>query len=102
MGKVLIALMSIAFYNSNACLEEVSLAADHNIRIIPLRMDDNLPKKVDQWPQARHSDMEAKAMKAQEQLGKNSIPPRGSFFDVLSYQTNINVLLAEIRKELDV
>lgn len=99
LAKMLIVLLTPAFYRSMACLSEVSLAAEFHIPVIPLRFEDALPGRSDQWSTAYGVDSELMVERAQRVLsGRNTIPARGCFVDDL--QANINELLVNIRLHL--
>ena len=80
--KVLIVLLTRPFYKSNPCLAEVFKAAEaKNVTLIPLRCDEPLPGKEQQWPDvgSEHARM---LDEVQSTLGSfNALPPRGLFFD---------------------
>jgi len=102
-AKVLLAIVTKAFYESAACLQEVNLAAEYGIRVIPLRFDpeEYLPKPHDQWAHAKgHDDTEVMVLRAQRALGNNTIPPRGVFTDNIS--ENVRELFRALREEVQV
>lgn len=81
-AKLLIVLLTEAFYSSNACLEEVSLADQFRIPVIPLVFERNLPKRRLQWPKALSEDEKLMVERAQHAIsGRNTIPARGTFID---------------------
>jgi len=82
--KVFIAVLTKAFYESSACLDEVSLAEEHKIFVIPLVFDYSLPNEDLQWQtpnSATQDGYNLKKLKANQVLGNQSIPPRGKFTD---------------------
>ena len=80
--KVLIVLLTRPFYKSKPCLTEVFKAAEaKNVTLIPLRCDEPLPGKEDQWPEIGPEDA-LRLEQVQSTLGnQNTMPPRGLFFD---------------------
>ena len=98
-AKVLIALLTPAFYKSFACLQEVSLAAEFGIPVIPLRFEDDLPGSRGQWPQANGEDMDLTAERAQRAFsGRSAMPPRGTFGQNL--ESNLEELRGAIKTKL--
>eukprot|EP00964_Phaeocystis_antarctica_P136136 scaffold100556_cov63-Phaeocystis_antarctica.AAC.1 len=83
--KVLIVLLSPAFYHSHPCLLEVHKATKaRRMDIIPLRCAEPLPREDDQWPDMVAADSASLTVldQVQDKLGAlNALPPRGCFFD---------------------
>ena len=80
-AKVILALLTKAFYHSLPCLNEMSEACKEGVRILPIRIEDDLPNKRNQWENlfkddASDDDLEVKIMTVQEELEKklNSCP----------------------------
>ena len=48
-AKVLIVLQTKALYNSTPCLKEIHAAIKNHVTIIPVRMEEDLPSKAEQW-----------------------------------------------------
>jgi hypothetical protein len=86
--SVFIVLLTPALYQSMNCLEEVSraLRAKRNgvkVKVIPLRMELQLPGKSKQWPGVKKTDVDnlQRLTEVQEGLGKiNAFPARGTLF----------------------
>ena len=112
--RVLLVLVTRAFYLSLPCLEEVAtaLACPKVTLIIPLRIED-LPFDVPQWPglddaewMAKKSDeqrrelLERRALVKREFGKLNSLPPPGS--TLLHSPIYINDLVAAVAKHLGV
>ena len=84
--KVLIVLLSPAFYNSPPCLLEAYTATKvKGLHIIPLRCadKDSLPDKEKQWPYiGRFHEHRDRLEQVQRRFAPlNALPPRGCFFD---------------------
>ena len=97
--KVLIVLLSPAFYRSQPCLIEVHKSTKaKSMVIIPLRCSGSLPSTDAQWP-----DIDQKEVmvldQVQDKLGSiNALPPRGCFFDSPSY---LDDLVGRVRSVID-
>eukprot|EP00930_Biecheleria_cincta_P047174 TRINITY_DN3264_c0_g2_i2.p1 TRINITY_DN3264_c0_g2~~TRINITY_DN3264_c0_g2_i2.p1 ORF type:complete len:1048 (+),score=194.42 TRINITY_DN3264_c0_g2_i2:117-3260(+) len=78
MCKVMIAMLSKAYFNSFACLDEVALAASTEVPVLPLRFEDPLPDTQEWWPnnEDRRELQVAEAIRA---LRNNCEPARGVF-----------------------
>lgn len=87
--ELLIVLLSRAFYRSRPCLEEVHRAVKKGMTVLPLRCEEGLPDKDEQWKNVfddSEGDEQVVDMITQVKnaLGKiNSLPPpeNGCFFD---------------------
>jgi hypothetical protein len=112
--RVLLVLVTRAFYGSLPCLEEVATAlrCPKVTLIIPLRIED-LPFDVPQWPMlddaekmAKKSDekrrelLERRALVTREFGKLNSLPPPGS--TLLHSPIYVNDLVAAVAKHLGV
>jgi hypothetical protein len=96
--EVLIVLLSTAFFRSQPCLLEVHKATQaKRMKIIPLRCEEPLPNKEEQWPEVGHDD--ARMLdEVQSELGPiNALPARGLFFDD---ENHLKELVAQITKEI--
>uniref|UniRef100_A0A7S3AVW6 TIR domain-containing protein n=1 Tax=Haptolina ericina TaxID=156174 RepID=A0A7S3AVW6_9EUKA len=96
--EVLIVLLSSAFFRSHPCLLEVHKATQaKRMKIIPLRCEEPLPNKDEQWLDVGMQD--ARLLdEVQSQLGSiNALPARGLFFDDEKY---LKELVAQITKEV--
>ena len=47
--KVLIVILTAALYKSKPCLKEIDMAIKHEVELLPVRFEDRLPAKEDQW-----------------------------------------------------
>ena len=83
--EVVIVLLTKALYNSRNCLEEVAAAIRAKVKhIIPVVMEEGLPKSKDQqWTMIEREDTDGEydKMKAREALTKNTFPERGTLLD---------------------
>ena len=96
--EVLVVVLSSAFFCSHPCLLEVHKATQaKRMEIIPLRCEDPLPNKDEQWLDVGMQD--ARLLdEVQSQLGSiNALPARGLFFDDEKY---LKELVAQITKEV--
>ena len=101
--EVLIVLLSRAFYGSSPCLKEVDAAMQRGLEIYPLRCEEDLPKREEQWAGIAEKDSEVSAhmvKRVQQMLSKlNALPPRGFFFDSDEYldklTDDINLMIGE-------
>ena len=84
-AKVILALLTKAFYTSPACLDEMNEACKKNVRILPIRLE-QVPEEEAQWENlytgddAKDDELELKIKKAQKELERNSIPAPGQTF----------------------
>jgi hypothetical protein len=88
--KVFIVLLTKAFYQSKNCLKEVETALKCNkvTKIIPVRMEEVLPGKEDQWKSIDINDSGQllRLTEVQDGLGKlNCFPARGTLQSDPSY-----------------
>merc|ERR1712113_928149 len=75
--KVLIVLMTPALYDSYPCLNEIYHGVQGKLKIIPIRIESNLPKQRDQWSNIKEDEADKliQLLKVQEKFGKlNSLP----------------------------
>ena len=83
-AKVILALLTKAFYTSPACLDEMNEACK-KVRILPIRLE-QVPEEEAQWENlytgddAKDDELELKIKKAQKELERNSIPAPGQTF----------------------
>ena len=80
--KVLVVVLTPAFFLSKACLVEVSAALDAGVKVLPVLFENPIPRAAEQWPMIERTDAEGKMMllKVQRDFGRlNTIPsPPGS------------------------
>ena len=96
--EVLVVVLSSAFFCSHPCLLEVHKATQaKRMKIIPLRCEEPLPNKDEQWLDVGMQDAQL-LDEVQSQLGSiNALPARGLFFDDEKY---LKELVAQITKEV--
>lgn len=93
--KVVVALLTPAFYQSEACLQEVSFAAEFGIRVVPVVFERGYPGQDEQWPGASTPDQQLMVHRAQRVLSsRNTIPARGVFVD------NVHHNFAEVLQQI--
>ena len=100
--SVFIVLQTVAFYQSMNCLKEVAtaLSCKKVTKIIPVRMEEGLPGKDEQWSGLDIGDPDKLQMLTDVQagLGKlNSFPARGTLLDDAAY---LDQLLEMVTAEL--
>ena len=88
--KVLIVLLSPAFYRSKPCLYEVHKSTKaKGMVIIPLRCADHPNNAKEQWPDIDQQDSTL-LDQVQDKLGPlNALPPRGLFFESPRYLVDL-------------
>ena len=80
--KVLIVLLTAALYQSKPCLKEIDTAIRQEIPILPVRFEDDLPGKAEQWTNLKGSEWEMRKFRVQEKLNSlNNIPNPGTVLD---------------------
>jgi hypothetical protein len=80
--KVLIVILSAALYQSKPCLKEIDTAIREEIPILPVRFEDDLPGKAEQWTNLKGSEWEMRKFRVQERLNSlNNIPNPGTVLD---------------------
>ena len=80
--KVLIVLLTAALYQSKPCLKEIDTAISWEIPILPVRFEDDLPGKAEQWTNLQGSEWEMRKFRVQEKLNSlNNIPNPGTVLD---------------------
>ena len=62
-AKVLVVLLTAAFYQSKPCLKEVAAAIDKGVALLPVRLEDELPEEQDQWTKLTSQDDDLMIMK---------------------------------------
>jgi hypothetical protein len=97
-SKVLIVLMTKALFASRPCLKEIAAAIDKGLTIIPLRLEEDLPRGEDQWPMKDDEDddeFELERIKVVEKINKlNCLPARGTFFEDASAIKTLTEIVA--------
>lgn len=96
-AKVMVCILTQAFYSSIQCLQETALAARCKIPVIGLRFEHELPSRPEQWLEVEDYDHDLMVRRAQNVLAGNWIPPRGVFTD--SLDQNIAELMCELRNK---
>ena len=96
--KVLIIILTAGLYQSKPCLKEISTAIENKIALLPVRFEDNLPAKEEQWTNLDDPDWEMMKFHVQAKLNKlNNIPNPGT---VLTRASALDDVMAEIEKYL--
>ena len=80
-GKVLVLILTKAFFQSKYCLQEVHAAVKKKMSLLPIRFEEEIPGADDQWKDhIKTDDDELMLMDVQNKLGSiNSIPHPGTF-----------------------
>eukprot|EP00900_Chrysochromulina_parva_P004800 jgi/Chrpa1/14320/Chrysochromulina_OHIO_Genome00005617-RA len=92
--KVLIVLLTAALYQSKPCLKEIDAAIREEVPILPVRFEDKLPGKAEQWTNLKNSDWEMMKLRVQAKLNSlNNIPNPGT---VLSEPSALIDIMAEL------
>ena len=83
-------------------MNEVHEAVKNNVKIVPIRIDTNLPHKNEQWVKqsaSKHPEDLLKVSAVKKHMAKiNSVPARGSFLEQLDAE--LPKLIELIRREL--
>eukprot|EP00900_Chrysochromulina_parva_P016839 jgi/Chrpa1/25156/Chrysochromulina_OHIO_Genome00027417-RA len=96
--KVLIVILTAALYKSRPCLKEIDMAIKHEVELLPVRFEDRLPAKEDQWTNLNGQDWEMRKLRVQEKLNAlNNIPNPGT---VLNRAHALKDIMAAIDKYL--
>jgi hypothetical protein len=96
--KVLIIILTAGLYQSNPCLKEISTAIENKIALLPVRFEDKLPAKEEQWTNLDDPELEMMKFHVQAKLNKlNNIPNPGT---VLNRATSLQDIVAAIEKHL--
>jgi hypothetical protein len=96
--KVLIIILTAGLYQSKPCLKEISTAIENKIALLPVRFEDKLPAKEEQWTNLDDPDWEMMKFHVQAKLNKlNNIPNPGT---VLNRATALEDIVAAIEKHL--
>ena len=96
--KVLIIILTAALYQSKPCLKEIDTAIRHEVALLPVRFEDKLPGKAEQWTNLVGPDWEMRKFRVQEKLNSlNNIPNPGT---VLNRATALQDIMAAIEKHL--
>ena len=96
--RVLIVILTAALYKSKPCLKEIDMAIKHEVELLPVRFEDKLPCKEDQWTNLKGQDWEMRKLRVQEKLNAlNNIPNPGT---VLNRANALKDIMAEIDKYL--
>eukprot|EP00900_Chrysochromulina_parva_P011652 jgi/Chrpa1/20488/Chrysochromulina_OHIO_Genome00028101-RA len=96
--KVLIVILTAALYKSRPCLKEISTAIENKIALLPVRFEDRLPAKEDQWTNLDDQEWEMMKFRVQSKLNKlNNIPNPGT---VLNRANALKDIMAAIDKYL--
>ncbi len=96
-AKVFIALLDQAYFQSMPCMNELHRAITAKLKILLVRMDDNIPpKKKDQWKDITQVNDEVKCQEVQELLARqNAIPHPGTLLSVPTAFSEILKILSE-------
>ena len=96
--KVLIIILTAGLFHSRPCLKEIDTAIKNKIALLPVRFEDNLPAKEEQWTNLEDQDWEMRKYRVQEKLNSlNNIPNPGT---VLNRATALEGIVAELEKHL--
>jgi hypothetical protein len=97
-AKVFIALLNRAYFRSVPCMHELHLAIKAKVKIVLVRMEDNIPPpQEDQWDGEMNEDDALERMVVIDYLGKkNAIPHPGT---LLSVPTAFLEILKIIREQ---
>eukprot|EP00900_Chrysochromulina_parva_P004352 jgi/Chrpa1/13918/Chrysochromulina_OHIO_Genome00022683-RA len=96
--KVLIIILTAGLYQSKPCLKEISTAIENKIALLPVRFEDKLPAKEEQWTNLDDPEWEMMKFHVQAKLNKlNNIPNPGT---VLNRATALEDIVAELEKHL--
>jgi len=96
--KVLIVVLTAALYKSRPCLKEISTAIENKIALLPVRFEDKLPAKEDQWTNLDDQEWEMMKFRVQSKLNKlNNIPNPGT---VLNRANALKDIMAQIDQYL--
>jgi len=96
--KVLIIILTAGLFHSRPCLKEIDTAIKNKIALLPVRFEDNLPAKEEQWTNLDDPDWEMRKYRVQEKLNSlNNIPNPGT---VLNRATALEDIVAELEKHL--
>ncbi len=95
-AKVFIALLNHAYFGSMPCMNELHRAITIKVKILLVRMEDNIPLKQDQWKKITAETDKAKRLEVQEFLAsQNTIPHTGTLLTVPSGFTEILKIIRE-------
>ena len=84
-AKVLIVLLTAAFFKSKPCLLEVNAAIENKVALVPVRLEETLPSKREQWAHLKSEEDEVTINTVQKSLGRvNAIPHPGTILSVPS------------------
>eukprot|EP00900_Chrysochromulina_parva_P024324 jgi/Chrpa1/6525/Chrysochromulina_OHIO_Genome00006885-RA len=96
--KVLIIILTAGLFHSKPCLKEIDTAIKNKIALLPVRFEDRLPAKEEQWTNLDDPVWEMRKFHVQAKLNKlNNIPNPGT---VLNRATALEDILAELEKHL--
>ena len=96
--KVLVIILTAALFHSRPCLKEISTAIENKIHLLPVRFEDKLPAKEEQWTNLDDPEWEMMKFHVQAKLNKlNNIPNPGT---VLNRATALQDIMAAIEKHL--
>ena len=99
-AKVLVVLLTAAFFQSKACLDEVSTAIENKIPLLPVSLEEPLPKRNEQWSRLDSEEDELKITNVQRTLGKvNAIPHPGT---LLTIPETLEEIFKSIGKHIDI
>jgi hypothetical protein len=96
-AKVFIALLTRAYFQSQACMEEMFKAIKENVKIVLVALEDlekHPVKTVDQWPNVEDKDLRLKRMAVREKMQTNHVPSGG----LLNVPEAFKDILTTIRK----
>eukprot|EP00930_Biecheleria_cincta_P006864 TRINITY_DN10794_c0_g1_i1.p1 TRINITY_DN10794_c0_g1~~TRINITY_DN10794_c0_g1_i1.p1 ORF type:complete len:634 (-),score=89.82 TRINITY_DN10794_c0_g1_i1:1071-2972(-) len=103
--KVLVVVLSKAYFQSKACLDEIYLAACAGVPVLPLRFEnaEDLPSPEQWWP---FTDGKAEQMLKVDKviesniLTSNCMPSRGMFINDSSIVENFDDLVKSLREKI--
>ena len=96
--KVLIIILTAGLFHSRPCLKEIDTAIKNKIALLPVRFEDKLPAKEEQWTNLDDPEWEMRKFRVQEKLNSlNNIPNPGT---VLNRPTSLQDIVAAIEKHL--
>ena len=96
--KVLVIILTAALFHSRPCLKEIDTAIKNKIALLPVRFEDQLPAKEEQWTNLDDPEWEMMKFHVQAKLNKlNNIPNPGT---VLNRATALEDIMAELEKHL--
>ena len=96
--KVFVALQTRAYFESIPCLEEMHRAVKRGAYILPVRVEEDLPKPRDQWLDIKTDEDELMLETVQSKVAPlNHFPPRGT---LLNQEGAFDELIEKIKAKL--